>query len=363
MAGSLEVFTSEESTGSSAVASPTRAADTPDWLRPLDPVLVAQIGIARRRVLDERAGAAAVAPVAPWQARRFGQGPARAGMTLAVFASLGLIGFVVIRVVLSLPGTDRRGLLESVGTVTIGGIVSVPAPLPIDPLAEGPPRTVRVAPERSRAAAIVPAAIARPVVPAAIARPNESPSPAGASTSGSLRLAPDVPASEPLARLPAAVARPVQPLPPPVQPLPPLAQPQPAPTPDQRPAIAAAAPISAGISGAATDRADIQALINRYQNALNNLNAGAAKTLWPSVDERTLGRAFDQLKRQEVVFDACQTAVTGLRAVSSCQGHASYVPKVGNKLERIEAASWTFKIRKSEGGWVIEGVESRAVSP
>jgi hypothetical protein len=63
------------------------------------------------------------------------------------------------------------------------------------------------------------------------------------------------------------------------------------------------------------------------------------------------------------VFDACQTAVTGLRAVTSCQGHASYVPKVGNKIERIEAGRWTFKVMKSEGGWKIEGVESRAVSP
>jgi hypothetical protein len=190
---------------------------------------------------------------------------------------------------------------------------------------------------------------------------TESPSPAMASTTAastpdSARLTPAVPPSEPLARLPAAVARPVQPQPP-------LPQPQPAQPPEQRPAIAAAAPISAGTSGAATDRAVIQALLNRYQNALNNLNAGEAKTLWPSVDERTLGRAFDQLEQQEVVFDACQTAITGLRAVASCQGHASYVPKVGKKLERIEAGRWTFKIRKSEGGWVIEGVESRAVSP
>jgi hypothetical protein len=163
-------------------------------------------------------------------------------------------------------------------------------------------------------------------------------------------LTPAVPPSEPIARLPAAVD-------------PRLAQPQPSPPPERRPAVAAVAPISAETSGAATDRADIQALLDRYQNAFNSLNAGAAKTLWPSVDERTLGRAFDQLKRQEVVFDACQTAVTGLRAVSSCRGHASYVPKVGNKIERIEAGRWTFKIMKSEGAWLVEGVESRAISP
>jgi len=186
-------------------------------------------------------------------------------------------------------------------------------------------------------------------------RLTESSSPAGASTtaastSDSAGLTPAVPPSEPIARLPAAVD-------------PQLALPQPSSPPERRPAVAAAAPISAEISGAATDRAYIQALLNRYQNAFNSLNAGAAKTVWPSVDERTLGRAFDQLKRQEVVFDACQTAVTGLRAVTSCQGHASYVPKVGNRLERIQAGRWTFKIMKGEGGWMIEGVESRAISP
>jgi hypothetical protein len=127
--------------------------------------------------------------------------------------------------------------------------------------------------------------------------------------------------------------------------------------------MAAAAPISAEISGAATDRSYIQALLHRYQDAFNSLNAGAAKRVWPSVDERSLGRAFDQLKRQEVVFDACQTAVTGLHAVTSCQGHTSYVPKVGSKIERIQASRWTFKIMKGEAGWMIEGVESRAMSP
>jgi hypothetical protein len=362
MAGSLEVFTPQESAGSPAVASTTRRSDAPDWLRPLDPVLVAQIGIAWRRGRDEGTPVAAVAAVAPWQARLrcFLQRGARLDdreyRALAVCASIGLIGFVVVRVVLSPPASPRRGLLDSVGTVGIGGIVSAPAPLPIEPRAlvdvasvvgsepepivppaatvSAPPRTVLVT-ERPRAEA---------VKPLAVMRFPESPSPATASTTAA------VPPSEPLVRLPAAV-----------DPRP--AQPQPPPPPEPRPSVAAAPPISAETSGPAADRADIQALLNRYQNAFNSLNAGAAKTLWPSVDERTLGRAFDQLKRQEVVFDACQTAVTGLRAVTSCQGHASYVPKVGNKIERIEAGRWTFKVMKSDGGWKIEGVESRAVSP
>jgi hypothetical protein len=92
---------------------------------------------------------------------------------------------------------------------------------------------------------------------------------------------------------------------------------------------------------------------------LNSLNARAAKILWPSVDERALGRAFEQLKRQDVVFDACETTITRLAAVSSCHGHASYVPRVGSETKRIEAARWNFKLRKGGDGWLIEGVESR----
>jgi hypothetical protein len=152
-------------------------------------------------------------------------------------------------------------------------------------------------------------------------------------------------------------AEPVNPLPAAVDPA--LARPEPPPPPARRREVAEAAPISAEASGAITDRASIQDLLNRYQDAFNNLNARAAKTVWPSVDERMLGRAFDQLKRQEVVFSACQTSVTGRLAVSSCQGHASYVPKVGNKMERTETGRWTFKLKKGESGWLIDGIESR----
>ncbi len=156
MAGSLKVVTSEESAAPSAVASTARACDPPDWLRPLDPVLVAQIAIACRRVRDEGTPVAAVAAVAPWQARFLRRGACLAGRdlpspkatapskfkvddrkyrALAVVASLGFIGIIVIRVVLSLPESPGRGLLDSVRTVGIGGIVSSTAPLPIEPRA------------------------------------------------------------------------------------------------------------------------------------------------------------------------------------------------------------------------------------
>jgi hypothetical protein len=366
VADPLEAFLPEESPPSSVVASTAAGSATParenppDLVRQLRPdVARTAAGSARdrqsiadtigpdvRTAVAPNAAAAAVAGVLSEPRRRFRPRLAWAGITLAALALIGLIEFIVIRVALSPHEAAQRPLLKSVGTLTIGHLVPVRAPLPIEPLApadaasvigstqrqvvppaeaavEEPLRTVRTASERPATAAVIPPS----------------------STSDSPTSTPAVPPAEPLAPPPAAVD-------------PRLAPPEPLAKPEQRPAVAAA-PISAEASGASTDTADIQDLLNRYQDAFNNLNAGAAKTLWPSVDERMLGRAFDQLKRQEVVLGACQTTVTGFRAVSSCHGHASYVPKVGNKMERNEARRWTFTLRKSEGGWLIERVESR----
>ena len=68
---------------------------------------------------------------------------------------------------------------------------------------------------------------------------------------------------------------------------------------------------------------------------------GAARAVWPTVDAKALGRAFDQLQQQTLEFDECAIAVTGARAVASCGGNARYVPKVGNKSPRTEARQWS----------------------
>jgi hypothetical protein len=100
-------------------------------------------------------------------------------------------------------------------------------------------------------------------------------------------------------------------------------------------------------------------VLGRYQSAYNDLNANVAKSIWPSVDERMLARAFDQLEHQEIVFDSCQIDVTGAKAVASCRGRARYVPKVGSKTTRSVPRHWTFKLQNTANAWVIESVESR----
>jgi hypothetical protein len=77
------------------------------------------------------------------------------------------------------------------------------------------------------------------------------------------------------------------------------------------------------------------------------------------VDDKTLTRAFDQLEQQVVAFDSCQIAVTSPRAVASCEGHATYVPKIGSKTTRVVPRRWTFILQKPGSEWTIKAVESR----
>ena len=103
-------------------------------------------------------------------------------------------------------------------------------------------------------------------------------------------------------------------------------------------------------------------MLSRYRDAFSVLDAGAAKAVWPTVDEKALGRAFDQLQQQTLEFDECAITVTGAGAVASCGGNARYVPKVGNKSPRTEAREWRFSLRKVNEEWLIEAVDFSLVS-
>jgi hypothetical protein len=106
-----------------------------------------------------------------------------------------------------------------------------------------------------------------------------------------------------------------------------------------------------------SDTDDVRAVLDRYQNAFSHLDASKAKAIWPSVDEKALGRAFGQLERQEVVLEGCDVKVAGQRAAAACRGQSSYVPRVGNKAARVEARRWAFTLRKTGESWIIEAVE------
>ena len=105
--------------------------------------------------------------------------------------------------------------------------------------------------------------------------------------------------------------------------------------------------------------AAIQAVLGQYRTAYRELDANAARAVWPTVDTKALRKAFDRLEQQDLVFDACQIAVTDARAVASCRGFAWYVPRVGNKNPHDDQREWEFRLRKSGEAWLIDTVSAR----
>ena len=124
----------------------------------------------------------------------------------------------------------------------------------------------------------------------------------------------------------------------------------------------AAASMAASIVAPLADNGVTQTLY-QYARAYGLLDAGAARAVWPSVDERALARAFAGLESQSLLFDSCDIDVRGATATASCRGLASYVGKVGSRELRTEARQWRFTLRLDGEAWKIESAETRRLSP
>jgi hypothetical protein len=97
----------------------------------------------------------------------------------------------------------------------------------------------------------------------------------------------------------------------------------------------------------------IRAALTRWRTAYSELDANAAREVWPSVDARALERAFQALKSQDLRFDRCDLTVHGGSAQAACTGRAVYVPRVGNQSPRATAREWTFELKKRDERWTI----------
>jgi hypothetical protein len=106
------------------------------------------------------------------------------------------------------------------------------------------------------------------------------------------------------------------------------------------------------------DTALIESVLTQYRTAFANLDASAVEPFWPSVNSRSLSRAFDQLEVQKFEFDRCTTDIKGATAVTTCSGRARYTPRIGNKTPRVEPRRWTFTMEKVNQNWVIRRVDS-----
>jgi len=100
-------------------------------------------------------------------------------------------------------------------------------------------------------------------------------------------------------------------------------------------------------------------VIDQYRTAYSSLNVAGLSSFWPSVNERALAKAFEQLEAQRFDFDSCQIDVSGQFARALCSGTATFVTKVGRKTPRTEPRRWTFHLSRGAKGWLIDRVESR----
>lgn len=103
-----------------------------------------------------------------------------------------------------------------------------------------------------------------------------------------------------------------------------------------------------------SDDAQIARVLQQYRVAYGALDASRARAIWPAVNEAALARAFDSLASQTLTFDACRTQLSGDAAVATCAGTARYVPKIGSRDPRVEPRTWTFILRRSAQGWMID---------
>ena len=108
-----------------------------------------------------------------------------------------------------------------------------------------------------------------------------------------------------------------------------------------------------------TEQSEIQRALGQYRSAYQLLDAEAARAVWPSVNVRALSRAFDSLASQRLQFDDCQFEIAGEAATAQCRGTATYTPKVGNRVARLEPRQWTFQLRKMGEGWKIQSAQAR----
>jgi len=134
---------------------------------------------------------------------------------------------------------------------------------------------------------------------------------------------------------------------------------RPAPLDRPVPALSTAAPAPIA-APTVTPAAAIQRTLQGYQSAFSRLDVNAVRQVWPSVDQKALAKAFDQLKSEDLTLENCKVTVTGANAVAACGGKTEYVPKIGSKNARIERHQWRISLQQVADRWVVHQVDVTA---
>jgi hypothetical protein len=169
--------------------------------------------------------------------------------------------------------------------------------------------------------------------------------------------APSLAALEP-SSFPAAETTPAPPAPPPAPAPTPAPVRAPTPAPDSGSLTASAPSVTGAVSEPRADHAAIRRTLARYEAAYTDLDASAARAVWPTVDQRALTRAFDGLATQRIALNECDVRVTGGTARATCSGAVTWTAKVGGR-QGSEARRWAFDLKNADGSWQIVRAETR----
>jgi hypothetical protein len=107
------------------------------------------------------------------------------------------------------------------------------------------------------------------------------------------------------------------------------------------------------------ERANVLATLRRYESAYSALDARAVRTVWPTVNQGALSRAFESLASQNIRLGNCAVTVRAPTARAVCAGTATWVPRIGGGKQREDRRTWTFSLAQRDQSWSIVSAEMR----
>ena len=107
------------------------------------------------------------------------------------------------------------------------------------------------------------------------------------------------------------------------------------------------------------ERGAVLATLRRYEAAYSALDAGAVRSVWPTVNQSALSRAFESLAEQKIRLGNCTVTVRSPTARATCTGTATWVPRIGGGRAREDRRTWNFSLARRDQSWSIVSAEMR----
>ena len=228
------------------------------------------------------------------------------------------------------------------------------------PMLPGPPPSAAVVPQRDRLAAVATTGTVPPaaVDTADVERPHAAPPPTAAkavaevaaSTPGiEPRSAKTMVEAPPLVEAPAEHRAALSAAPPLV-----VARETPRAQPVALPLDRKEADPRETVGDPGQQTATVLAVVHAYARALERQDVRAIKAVYPSADGRMLQHSFDGVEKQQFHFATCGVSISssGDDANARCKGNATYRPKVGSRVQRMNG-EWVFSLSRDGSGWQI----------